>query len=90
LKLGKGFGAISWFVAGSRVARFSSLKHTKTGKNIPNDHKIYKMATKYTKWPYNRPTASKEPQQSIQIGIFGLKIYHLAALAGSRLRPEHA
>jgi hypothetical protein len=34
------------------------VQHTKTGKNIPNDHKIYQMdttyvylmATKYTKW----------------------------------------
>jgi hypothetical protein len=28
------------------------------GKNIPKDHKIYQMATKYTKWPQNIPTSS--------------------------------
>jgi hypothetical protein len=26
-------------------------KYIKTGKNIPNDHKIYQMAIKYFKWP---------------------------------------
>jgi hypothetical protein len=31
---------------GSRVARFFLGQHTKTGKNIPNNHKIYKKATK--------------------------------------------
>jgi hypothetical protein len=36
----------------SRVARFFLAQHTKTGKNIPNDYKIYQVATKYTKWPY--------------------------------------
>jgi hypothetical protein len=25
----------------SRVARFILMQHTKTGKNVPNDHKIY-------------------------------------------------
>jgi hypothetical protein len=29
-----------------RVARFFLLKHTKTGNNIPNDHKIYQIAIK--------------------------------------------
>jgi hypothetical protein len=33
------------------VARFFSVQHTKTGKNIPNDHKIYQKAIKYTIWP---------------------------------------
>jgi hypothetical protein len=27
-----------------RVARFFLVQHTKTGENIPNDHKIYQMA----------------------------------------------
>jgi hypothetical protein len=31
----------------TRVARFFVVQHTKTGKNLPNDHKIYKMAIKY-------------------------------------------
>jgi hypothetical protein len=42
-----------------RVARFFMLKHTKTGENIPNNqkipipngHKVYQKAAKYTKWP---------------------------------------
>jgi hypothetical protein len=27
------------------------VQHTKTGKNIPNDHKIFQMAIKYFQWP---------------------------------------
>jgi hypothetical protein len=30
-----------------------------TGKYIPNNHKIYQMATKYTKWPQNIPNGHK-------------------------------
>jgi predicted nucleic-acid-binding Zn-ribbon protein len=33
----------------NRVARFSLMQNTKMEKNIPNDHKIYQMTTKYTK-----------------------------------------
>jgi hypothetical protein len=29
------------------VARFFLAQNTKTGKNIPNDHKTYQMAIKY-------------------------------------------
>jgi hypothetical protein len=38
---------------GSRVARFFTVQHTKTGKNKPNDHKMYQRAIKYTIQPYN-------------------------------------
>jgi hypothetical protein len=41
-------------IVGSRVARFF-VKLTKTGKNIPNDHKLYQTATKFTTWLKNRP-----------------------------------
>jgi hypothetical protein len=66
----------------SRVARFFLVQHTKTGKNIPNNHKIYQLATKYTKWQYNRPNGHKmnqhlalrDPPKFAQIWIFGLKI----------------
>jgi hypothetical protein len=34
-----------------RVARFFLLQNTKTGKNIPNYHKIYQMAIEYFQWP---------------------------------------
>jgi hypothetical protein len=36
----------------SRVARFFLVQYIyKKGENIPNDHNIYRMAIKYTKWP---------------------------------------
>jgi hypothetical protein len=34
-----------------RVARFFLVQNTKTGKNIPNYHKIYQVAVKYLQWP---------------------------------------
>jgi hypothetical protein len=37
------------------------------------------MAVKSTKWPYNIPTL-QDPPKFTQIGIFGLKIFHLATL----------
>jgi hypothetical protein len=53
-------------IAERRVARFSLLQHTKTGKNKPNDHKIYpnghkidQMAVKWTKWPQNISTTTR-------------------------------
>jgi hypothetical protein len=33
------------------VPDFSWSKHTKTGKNIPNDYKLYQTAINYTRWP---------------------------------------
>jgi hypothetical protein len=69
------------------------VQHTKTGKNIPNNHK---MATKYTKWLQNKPNGYKinqtaikytyehlllqDPPKFTQIVIFGLTIHHLATL----------
>jgi hypothetical protein len=43
------------------VARFSLVQqmYQAEWKNIPNIHNIYKMATKYTKWPYIRPNCHK-------------------------------
>jgi hypothetical protein len=37
------------FAAG--LPDFLLVQHTKTGRNIPNYHKIYPMATKYTQLP---------------------------------------
>jgi hypothetical protein len=34
-----------------RVARFFIVHFTKTGENIPNDHRIYQIAIKSTKLP---------------------------------------
>jgi hypothetical protein len=50
--------------------------------------KLYRLATKYTKWPQNRPNGHKinqhlqlhDPTKFTQIGIFGLKICHLKTL----------
>jgi hypothetical protein len=68
--------------AKTKVARFFSLQHTKTGENIPNEHKIYQKALKipyghkiYRRFPF------QGPPKCTQIVIFGIKIYHLATLA---------
>jgi hypothetical protein len=53
-------------------------KKYQNGENIPNDRKIYQIAIKYTNIFIPRP--SKICPNIIQIGIFGLKIYHLATL----------
>jgi hypothetical protein len=37
----------------TRVARFFVVKIYQNGENMPNDHKIYQSAMKYTKWPEN-------------------------------------
>jgi hypothetical protein len=50
------------------------------------------MATKYIKWPQNIPNGHKiyqrlplqDSPKLIQIGIFGLKICHLATLLSRR------
>jgi hypothetical protein len=51
----------------SRVARFFLVQLTKMGKIIPNDRKIYQMATKYTKWPQTIPNGSKIDQMAIDV-----------------------
>jgi hypothetical protein len=58
------------------------------GKNIPNGHKIYRMATKCDKWPKIGPNGHeiyqhlplKYPPKFTLIGIMGLKKCHLATL----------
>jgi hypothetical protein len=42
-----------------RVARFFLAQHTKTGNHVPNDHKMYQMAIKYSKWSQNIPNGLK-------------------------------
>jgi hypothetical protein len=47
----------------TRVARFFLVQTYQIGENIPNDHKLhipnghklYQMALKYSKWSYNIP-----------------------------------
>jgi hypothetical protein len=73
----------------NRVARFFLVHDTKSGTNVPNEHKMYQMVIKYTKYPYvNIPNGHKifqlfpiwGPRKFTQIGILGLKINHLATL----------
>jgi hypothetical protein len=35
-------------------------------KTIPNGHKIYQIATKYTKWPQNIPNGNKIHQNMVK------------------------
>jgi hypothetical protein len=82
----------------ARVTRFFLVQHTKTGKNIPNNHKLFQIDTKYTKWPQKKPNGHKIYQhlpfqdppkfKFIQIGIFGLKICHLATLLHAYLQAS--
>jgi hypothetical protein len=37
--------------SGPGLPDFYWSKHTKMGKNIPNDHKLYQTIINYTKWP---------------------------------------
>jgi hypothetical protein len=43
----------------TRVARFFLVQHTKTGENIPNNHKI-------TKWPQHIPNGPKIDQMVLK------------------------
>jgi hypothetical protein len=53
---------VPWF----RVARFFLVQQTKTGINIPCGHKIYQIATKYTKWKQNIPINQKVYKMTIK------------------------
>jgi hypothetical protein len=78
-----------------RVARFFLVNDTKGGKNVPNELRIYYMVIAHPKLPKNIPNVHKiyqhfpieGPQKFIHIGIFCLKISHLATLLNT-LRDE--
>jgi hypothetical protein len=63
--------------------------------NNPKREKIHQITIKYTKWPQNIPNGHKiyrhlplqDTPRFTQIGIFGLKIRHLATLAPT-LTPD--
>jgi hypothetical protein len=64
-----------------RLARYFLVHHTKTRKNIPNEHKINQIAVNisngheiYQQCPF------QDPPKSTQTGIFGIQIFHLATL----------
>jgi hypothetical protein len=76
---------------GSRVARFFWYYIPNNHKiYVPKDDKTYHVTTRYVKWPQNVTNDLKichhfrvqDPLNFIQIGIFGMKIYHLATLVG--------
>jgi hypothetical protein len=52
--------------------------------NIPKREKPFQITIKYTEWPQNIPNGRKNQHLPLQdppkIGIFGLKICHLATL----------
>jgi hypothetical protein len=58
---------------------------------------MYQRVTKCTKWPQSKPNGHKiyqhlpwqDTPKLTQIGIFGLKINHLATLPCTDLRPVH-
>jgi hypothetical protein len=70
-------------ILGAGVARYFLSQLTKSGKNIPADHKIYRMALNGEKYPkaQNKPKFSV-PMPS-KIGTFGMEINHLATLPGA-------
>jgi hypothetical protein len=53
--------------------------YTKLQQNIPNGHKLYQMATKYTN-KKDQHLPLQDPTKFTQIGIFGLKMCHMATL----------
>jgi hypothetical protein len=69
------------------------VQNNKTGKNIPNYHKIYQSAIIYTKWheifqiviKYTNIYHPKALQILPKFGILGLKTNHLATLLGRQL-----
>jgi hypothetical protein len=69
-----------WLAFQSRVARVFLVQHPKTGKNIPIDHKLYKITIKYTKYAKYASEIYQHfqfqgPSNSTQVGIFGMKLY---------------
>jgi hypothetical protein len=65
-------------------------KCTKWPQTIPNGHNLYQMTKIYSKLSQNMTTTSiPRPSKFDQIGIFGLKINHLATLGlHTRWRKE--
>jgi hypothetical protein len=65
------------------AARFFLVQHTKTGKNLPNNHNLYQIAAKYAQIGqmaihHNNIFHRKNPPKFTQNVIFGLKIHTYA------------
>jgi hypothetical protein len=75
---------------GFRVARFFLVRDSKTGKNVPNEHKMYQNSHQISQMSVKIPNTHKicrhfpslGPPKFTQFVIFGLKINHLATLVG--------
>jgi hypothetical protein len=85
----------------NRVARFFSVQHTKKRKKYTERPKMYQMAIKYISFGRKvEKMATKIPHLPLQdllkftrIGIFSLKIYHLATLESNdelALKPHNS
>jgi hypothetical protein len=72
----------------TRAARFYLVHDTKKGKNVPNEHNMFRMVTTYPKshaifqmaLKYISSFQSEALKIFPKIGIFGLKTNHLATL----------
>jgi hypothetical protein len=68
----------------NKVARFFCTQYTKTEENIPNGNKICIPNDRDVYSPngyrISHPFALQGPPKFTRLGIFGLKIHHLATL----------
>jgi hypothetical protein len=78
-----------YLAAVTGVARFFMTRTSQNGEKYTKLSQHYQMVINYNKWPNNIPNGHKIYQpfpflgfpKFTQIGIFGLKIYHLARVA---------
>jgi hypothetical protein len=78
----------NWIYLGKQGCQILLDTIYQKGGNIPNDHKLYQTSINYTKWPNNilnghkiyRHFPYEGTPNFTKIGIFGLKINHLATL----------
>jgi capsular polysaccharide biosynthesis protein len=83
-----GRNGLFYFLFLDQGCQIFSVQHTKTGKRYTKEPKMYQMAIHLYNLAVNRQHDHKKyqhlPLQDLlkftQIGIFGLKIYHLATL----------
>jgi hypothetical protein len=90
LLLHVGLPDFSWYNIPTRRKIYQiTTKYSKWPQTMPNNNKIFQMATNYTKWTKNLPDGYRIYQHLLLqdhpkftlMGIFGLKINHLAILA---------
>jgi hypothetical protein len=82
-----GYKHIKWLLIVVNLVNLSQSCQIFLG-TTPKWGNVYQMAIKYTNWPWNRPNGHKiyqhlslqHPPKLTRIGIFGLKMNHLATL----------